>query len=294
MAPRPEAPASLRSFRDHAEAAERLENDLLLHHVLVLFRHGDRSPISRNMSAKAKMTQVETEYWASCVADLSVVHALNSGTRVTAYHESKCTDESCYDEHFKVPAPPDQGGRWPRGQLTAKGVDMMRMKGKKLKDRYPTMLQKMKDPTRQVYVESTNVRRSIRSAQSLLAGLFPDYFTKIEAQHKGSIRDKVQHVQVAETMRKKEVFVIHADASNTLVPQHSNEVYSDTCKLLVKELQAQAPPGFVETSRRISTILGARSSELVGWTRCECPTLLGRATSNRFSHACLLLLLRSA
>ncbi|KAL7995308.1 putative histidine phosphatase superfamily, clade-2, histidine acid phosphatase active [Plasmopara halstedii] len=275
MAPRPKSPASLSLINqaDNLECAN--ENDLTLYHVLVLFRHGDRSPISRNVSTKVKMTQIDTEFWASRLADLSVVDALNSGTQVVTFHNGRCSEESCYGQDFKMPPPPKQGGRWPCGQLTAKGIDMMKKKGECLRERYKNLLNHMEDPTQQVYVESTNIRRTIRSAQSLLAGLFPDYFTNVDAEKKLAIRKKsllesqeTQHsVLINGEMKKQEVFVIHADDSNSLVPHHSNELYTDLGKILDAEIKMHGPPGFHEALQKVSTIIGAGSDKLIGWTR---------------------------
>ncbi|EEY67494.1 histidine acid phosphatase, putative [Phytophthora infestans T30-4] len=188
------------------------------------------------------MTQHETDFWVSRLAELSVVGALNSGTRVTNYHDGECSEESCFGQQFEVPPPPQQGGRWPCGQLTAKGIDMMRAKGQQLRERYKKLIEDMQDPVQQVRVQSTNIRRTIRSAQSLLAGLFPEYFAN------------------------DEVFAIHADDSNSLVPQHSYELYQDLGKVLAEELRKHAPPGFAEASQRISALIGAKSSKLVAWT----------------------------
>ncbi|KAG2764105.1 hypothetical protein JG687_00001512 [Phytophthora cactorum] len=273
MAPRPESPRA--SSTDYAGSYECVDDeDLVLEHVLVLFRHGDRSPISRNISAKVKMTQHETDFWVSRLAELSVVGALNSGTRVANYHDGECSEESCFGQQFEVPPPPQQGGRWPCGQLTAKGIDMMRAKGKQLRERYKTLLEDIEDPIQQVYVQSTNIRRTIRSAQSLLAGLFPEYFVNVNADNSLAASENLlpdsrlflQDMQTDRKMKKDEVFVIHADDSNSLAPQHSYELYQDLGKVLAEELRQHAPPGFTEASQTISAVIGARSSKLVAWT----------------------------
>ncbi|KAF4032473.1 Histidine phosphatase superfamily (branch 2) [Phytophthora infestans] len=273
MAPRPESPDA--SAVDHTGSDESVEEkDLVLEHVSVLFRHGDRSPTSRNISSKVKMTQHETDFWVSRLAELSVVGALNSGTRVTNYHDGECSEESCFGQQFEVPPPPQQGGRWPCGQLTAKGIDMMRAKGQQLSERYKVLIEDMQDPVQQVHVQSTNIRRTIRSAQSLLAGLFPEYFANVNADNTLASIEKLlpdsrqflQNMQTNRRMKKDEVFVIHADDSNSLAPQHSYELYQDLGKVLAEELRKHAPPGFAEASQRISALIGAKSSKLVAWT----------------------------
>ncbi|ETI37181.1 hypothetical protein F441_16626 [Phytophthora nicotianae CJ01A1] len=272
MAPRPGLCASSTGHAGSYECVD--EKDLELEHVLVMFRHGDRSPISRNISAKVKMTQPETDFWVSRLAELSVVGALNSGTRVVSYHEGECSEESCFGKQFEVPPPPQQGGRWPCGQLTAKGIDMMRVKGQQLRERYKTLMEGMVDPVRQIHVQSTNIRRTIRSAQSLLAGLFPEYFMNVNADNNLAASENLlpdsrkflQNMQTNRKMKKDGGFVIHADDSNSLAPQHSYELYQDLGKVLADELRQHAPPGFTKASQRISTIIGAKSSKLVAWT----------------------------
>ncbi|OWZ24137.1 Histidine acid phosphatase [Phytophthora megakarya] len=266
MAPRLASPSSVAAGYEPVD-----QKDLTLLHVMVLFRHGDRSPISRKVSAKVAMNQVETEFWVSQLAELSVVGALNSGTKVVNYHNGECK-VGCFKQQVETPPPPQQGGRWPCGQLTAKGIDMMRAKGQKLRGKYQLLLQTVDDPVREVYVQSTNIRRTIRSAQSLLAGLFPEYFVHVDADNQLAANEQLlpdsrnflQHVH--KNKKKDDVLLIHADDSNGLAPQHSYELYRDLGKMLAEELKQQAPPGFAETSERISRIIGAKSSKLVSWT----------------------------
>ncbi|KAG1697945.1 hypothetical protein DVH05_015429 [Phytophthora capsici] len=273
MAPRPEGPAT--SCSGPAAGVESIdEENLVLEHVCVMFRHGDRSPISRNISSKVKMTQSQTDFWISRLAELSVVGALNSGTRVVNYHKGHCREDCCFGQHFDVPPPPQQGGSWPCGQLTAKGIDMMRAKGQKIRESYNVLLQDIQDPVQQVYVQSTNIRRTIRSAQSLLVGLFPEYFVNVDADNSLMVKETLQpdsrrflqSIQANKIMKKDEQLVIHADDSNHLAPQHSYELYKDLGKMLANELRQNAPPEFAEASQKISEIIGAGSSKKVAWT----------------------------
>jgi hypothetical protein len=275
MAPRPESPVP--GAVGAVPTSERIdEKDLELLHVLVLFRHGDRSPISRRVSQKLTVTPSETNFWVSRLAELSVVDALNSGTQVAQHHDGECSD-NCFGPQAELPPPPQQGGRWPCGQLTAKGVDMMRVKGQQLRDHYSTLLGDVVDPVRQVHVQSTNIRRTIRSAQSLLAGLFPEYFVHVDAGNKLAATEHLlpdscnflEKMQKDPTQRRHGVFVIHADDDNSLAPQHSYELYRDLGKMLADDLRQHAPPGFEQASQRISGIIGAGSSKLVAWTGCE-------------------------
>ncbi|KAK1946330.1 Lysophosphatidic acid phosphatase type 6 [Phytophthora citrophthora] len=273
MAPRPESPAT--SCPGPSAGIESVdEKDLVLEHVCMMFRHGDRSPISRSISSKVKMTQSQTDFWISRLAELSVVGALNSGTKVVNYHSGLCSEDYCFGHQFDVPPPPQQGGRWPCGQLTVKGIEMMRAKGQKLRESYKGLLHGVQDPVQQVYVESTNIRRTIRSAQSLLAGLFPEYFENVDAGNALMVKEMLQpdsrnflnSIQVDKMKKKDEPFVIHADDSNHLAPQHSYELYKDLGKMLASELRQNAPPQFAEASQKISEIIGAESSKKVAWT----------------------------
>ncbi|KAG2515891.1 hypothetical protein JM16_007676, partial [Phytophthora kernoviae] len=127
----------------------------------------------------------ETDFWVSQLADLSVIGALNSGSRVVDYHDGDCgsnNSQNCFNQGFTVPPPPQQGGRWPCGQLTAKGIAMMRLKGQLIREKYCNFISDIDNVT-QVHVQSTNIRRTIRSAQSLLAGLFPEHFVNVDADN---------------------------------------------------------------------------------------------------------------
>ncbi|RLN88931.1 hypothetical protein BBJ28_00013713, partial [Nothophytophthora sp. Chile5] len=163
--------------------------------------------------------------------------------------------------------------RWPCGQLTAKGIEMMRRKGEALRGRYASFLADI-DPIRDVHVQSTNIRRTIRSAQSLLVGMFPAYFLNVDAENQLSTntalasdsQNFLANIPAMQTRKRAGEFVIHADDSNSLAPQHSYELYKDLGKMLADELRQHAPSGFAKASQRISQVIGAESSKLVAWT----------------------------
>ncbi|RHY30237.1 hypothetical protein DYB32_004487 [Aphanomyces invadans] len=65
------------------------------------------------------------------------------------------------------------GGGWPNGYLTQLGSEQMIAHGKAMRAKYDTFLA---DATpADLFVRSTNVPRTIRSAQSVLYGMFPEH-----------------------------------------------------------------------------------------------------------------------
>lgn len=214
------------------------EHELQLVHVFVLFRHGDRSPITRKVGGNLSMDTAETQFWISRLADLSDISTLNRGTRVV---NAQCPDEP--------PLEPHHGGRWPCGQLTAKGVVGMRAKGAALRVKYAAFLDQI-DPMQDVYVESTNIRRTIRSAQSVLSGMFPSYFAN------GNSNEDDQ------------VFTIRADDHNRIAPTHSYEIYGDLATLLADDLKRNAPKGLAEVGKLMRELVGVDPGRRVPWTAC--------------------------
>lgn len=214
------------------------ERELALVHVFVLFRHGDRSPITRTVGERLGMDAKETHFWISRLADLDAITKLNSGTKVVDAEDPSAPPDS-----------PRHGGRWPCGQLTAKGIRGMQGKGEALRAKYASFLSET-DPVRDVYVESTNIRRTIRSAQSVLSGMFPEYF--------------------AGDGDEERAFVIRADSHSRIAPTHSYDIYGDLATMLADDLKKRAPKGLAETGARVRRIVGVESGRRVPWTGCKC------------------------
>lgn len=249
-----------------AAAAHDLEHgDLELLHVLVLFRHGDRTPITRVVSAGMAMDARETSFWISRMPDVGVLSALSSGARVADFdvrYLSRGGDSSRELQRLAPPKEAHHGGRWPCGQLTLQGVHMMRAKGRALRERYAGFLQDV-HPRTDVHVQSTNIRRTIRSAQSVLAGMFPERFSGFE--------DGEQHGNSRKEAADDDCFVVLADDSNALAPQHSYELYRDLGELLAFEMKHNAPIDVPATAKRIREVVGARPDDKrVAWTGCAC------------------------
>lgn len=214
---------------------------LELVHVFALFRHGDRSPLSRLPGTHLSMDAAQAQFWVSRLAGLDDLATLARGSRVV----------SAQDER-EPPASPRHGGRWPCGQLTSKGVRGMRAKGAALRARYAAFVDAL-DPQRDVYVESTNVRRTIRSAQSVLSGMFPSYFAEKSSRDADDDHD---------------VIIIRADAHSSIAPTHSYELYGNLATLLADDLRHRAPEGLAKASRILRKIVGVEDGKRVPWTGC--------------------------
>ncbi|RHY70984.1 hypothetical protein DYB38_001984 [Aphanomyces astaci] len=138
-------------------------DDLELCHVMLVFRHGDRSPVLPRMGKNIVMDDKEKAFWADRL--------------VTSEHEA-VLDKMAKTAGLTRDAPPPTngliiGGGWPSGYLTQLGSEQMIAHGKAMRAKYATFLA---DATPDdLYVRSTNVPRTIRSAQSVLYGMFPEH-----------------------------------------------------------------------------------------------------------------------
>ncbi|KAF0687641.1 Aste57867_20625 [Aphanomyces stellatus] len=146
-----------------ASPAAAADGDLTLRHVMLVFRHGDRSPILPRLGKNIVMDDAEKEFWAERL--------------VTADHE-KILDKMAKPAGLTKTDPPPTnglliGGGWPNGYLTQLGAEQMTAHGKAMRAKYAAFLA---DATPDdIYVRSTNVPRTIRSAQSVLYGMFPEH-----------------------------------------------------------------------------------------------------------------------
>lgn len=132
-----------------------------LKHVLIVFRHGDRSPITSSYGALST-TESERAYWISKFPSESELGAGGSNTKIVG--------PTC----DTLPhAPPRGGGVYPHGLLTVKGVEMMKEKGKLLRKTYAAFIDQCS--LEEMDMRSTNLHRTIQSLQFLLQGMFPEY-----------------------------------------------------------------------------------------------------------------------
>ncbi|XP_019622455.1 PREDICTED: lysophosphatidic acid phosphatase type 6-like isoform X1 [Branchiostoma belcheri] len=137
--------------------------DLKLKLVQIVFRHGARTPISRLPPS------IEQATWSTdLVKDVPHtlidyhVESLDGGPRPPS------PVEDSYQKH----GPHKGGARW--GQLTSLGQQQMFDLGQQLRKHYIEN-HRFIDPEynpQQVYVRSTNIKRTIESARCVLAGMF--------------------------------------------------------------------------------------------------------------------------
>ncbi|KAJ0400708.1 hypothetical protein P43SY_000613 [Pythium insidiosum] len=130
------------------------ENALQLVHLMVMFRHGDRSPISRRVGRSVSMGADELQFWVSRLPSLEEIQRLNHGTRVVLAPPNAAPpalDEESLDA--RRPPSPRHGGKWPCGQLTTKGVREMTAKGRRLRERYAAFMDAIERPEDDVHLE---------------------------------------------------------------------------------------------------------------------------------------------
>ncbi|ETW03279.1 hypothetical protein H310_04786 [Aphanomyces invadans] len=120
-------------------------------HVLAVFRHGDRSPITGTVGTNLTMSEDETQYWTTELASEATCLRLNERVRVQS-------------------SGPLAGGVWPRGHLTERGVNDMTRLGVEFRKRYAALVPRDHDPHTLIYACSTNISRTILSAKSFLSG----------------------------------------------------------------------------------------------------------------------------
>jgi hypothetical protein len=134
--------------------------------VVVVHRHGDRTPISRNAGAFTETLELK-EFWKSRVsASKDIERTGRMNTDSTSTHLSTNFTEGKYV--------------FPNGHLTRLGANQLRRVGAQLRERYigdldflPHTLPSDHNGTA-VYARSTRYPRTIQSVQNLLLGLYPD------------------------------------------------------------------------------------------------------------------------
>lgn len=207
---------------------DELKARLVLQHVAVMHRHGDRSPVFDKCGANLYVGPEEKEFWKQQLAPPEQVAELaKTGTVVGPTPE------------LPPSGPPKHGGVFPGGNVTQQGLASLERVGATLREKYADFI----DPTwsnDEVFVESTNFFRTIQSVQSLLKGMFPD---------------------------ARAPFWIRTNEFDTLSPSHPMDVYDSLEVKLERDLNSKYGPGGYEKLReRAYAALGADRSRPVPWS----------------------------
>lgn len=186
--------------------------ELVLRHVLLFHRHGDRTPVLTKIGDKWQMTPEELAFWETKAASTETLAQLErAGVTVGA------------DPSLPPPPPSKRGYNYPLGELTQKGVDHMRGKGKKLKERYGHLVTENGDTegNDHVYVLSSSVPRTVQSVQCLLHGMFHD------DDDLSQDTTATSTTTATTTEPAKPTFHIRTYERNVLAPDHSLRVFME-------------------------------------------------------------------
>lgn len=198
-------------------------------HVMIFFRHGDRSPITRSIGSKYALDAEETQFWIHALVPAA---ELERAARVATVVGLNAQDEGPHEA-------PHDGGEWPSGQLTFRGAQECEAKGKHVRARYAALLDGIQPS--EVYLRSTNVTRTNVSAQFFIAGFAPECPTTF-------------HIRTT----SPRVFVPH---DGTIDFNEAFHEFRTTKKTLPK---MDIPIDVLE--EEIREIYGIESSERVPWT----------------------------
>ncbi|KAF0684620.1 Aste57867_23424 [Aphanomyces stellatus] len=195
------------------------DSNMELVHVLAVFRHGDRAPIKSVVAPNLAMSEAETKFWAARVATEARRQHMDDIVRVQS------TD-----------GPIKPGGVWPNGHLTEVGVEAMTERGRAMRRRYADFLTDCR-PQQHVFVCSTNYRRTVLTAQSVVHGLFPDDAT--------TEKPMVLHIK-------------------HLAPSHTPEHHTRGLEL-AKLRAVKTLPHYPPLEVTVKTILGLSPNDDVNW-----------------------------
>jgi hypothetical protein len=207
--------------------------------VVVFFRHGDRTPLSRKIGRKNKMKEEEVQFWMSTLPSTKTINHLDQRIRVV----NKLRKQQIHD-----PVEILHGGIWPFGQLTKKGLQDMCLKGQQIRNTYASLLSGVSCPSCEIFVHSTTFWRTIRSAQSIIHGMFPRWL-----KSNGSVIN-CQHCLSDQQLK------IHVDESNALSPvsilQHQRPD-----PLFLND----APDGLLSTAEGIREYIDLKEADKMHW-----------------------------
>lgn len=224
-------------------------HELVLRHVLLFHRHGDRSPILLDIGEKWRMTPDELAFWHTRVATTEQLAQLaRTGHVVGAYPE--------------LPPPPPSSRPYshPLGELTQLGVEHMRGKGRKLRVKYGHLVAAA-DPSEHVYVLSSSVPRTVQSVQCLLHGMFHD--DDVESQSQDNAANPLVVVPA------KPTFAIRTYERNVLAPSHSLRVFMEIEAIVRDDVEKRTPVEKAETealAQHLRATLGIAPDITMPWT----------------------------
>ena len=157
--------AGATSVRAVTEKQDDVPENCTLRQVIMIHRHGDRTPISRRVGTKIivesdKNEEDDSEFWRSRLPDQDAVR--NMYARFGFTNTDKLIDEN----NGSV-----------RGKLTRKGFEELNALGSSLRERYHDRLQfldsSLNDQNKHlVYLRCTPMSRCVRSELCILSGLF--------------------------------------------------------------------------------------------------------------------------
>lgn len=142
-------------------SSTRSARRLVLQHVLVLHRHGDRSPDFVECGANLNVGQEEIAFWTREMPSSERLAELNQVGKVVGHTPEVPVSES-----------PLHIVAFPCGNVTSRGLARMERLGESLRARYADFVDPAWSNDR-VFVQSTNFHRTIQSVQAVLRGLFP-------------------------------------------------------------------------------------------------------------------------
>mmetsp|Transcript_8764 Transcript_8764/g.11563 ORF Transcript_8764/g.11563 Transcript_8764/m.11563 type:complete len:455 (-) Transcript_8764:97-1461(-) len=153
-------PIMQHSFDASSLSFPEVPPNLKLQQCIVITRHGDRVPISRSLGKSLPECTKRERSWKALLPKNQDLHPRNV---VNPVYKQSCGS-------FK----PRDHGQEPYAQLTIRGMKQHESLGEYLRKHFLKngLLSHNLNPE-EIYARSTNLQRTIQSAQSLLYGLYP-------------------------------------------------------------------------------------------------------------------------
>eukprot|EP00929_Paragymnodinium_shiwhaense_P032019 TRINITY_DN17821_c0_g1_i3.p1 TRINITY_DN17821_c0_g1~~TRINITY_DN17821_c0_g1_i3.p1 ORF type:complete len:465 (-),score=53.35 TRINITY_DN17821_c0_g1_i3:963-2285(-) len=268
---------TLHSFTPHVEPI-RLPQGFQLKAAVALVRHGDRSPINPYRAGPA--LHVSEAFWRSLLpsAEEQAAWQLAHPKRLWQSDEALRRDDAQKPTPFgDAKVHEGEVGFW-KGQLTPTGAGECLEIGKMLGTRYADALG-LKNSRDRVAAFSTNLTRTVQSAQNVLLGMS-------------------SALPVTCSLRGVPVYV-RQPSEETLVPNGDGKNTRFTAA--VSRAQEEQMPAFLQRygalEQRLKTSLGLRVDEIMSWAvvrevltcyqlyGCDFPVGIGEAELNELMTA---------